>query len=128
MVNGIAQEMAQRCVELYQDVAVHLGGFADDIESDLLSQRAAQVAYHPRKRLDAISERPHSTGERLVVQPVGQIEGPPVEHLQLDQPLREELLTLERSMLNVSQCGLHMLGQVLSGQDVTKAIDGVEAS
>ena len=70
MVNGVAQEMAQRRVELDQNVAVHLGGLADDIQSHLLPQRAAQVAHHARKCLNAITERPHAAGERLVVQAV----------------------------------------------------------
>ncbi len=63
VVDRVAQQVTERCVELLQNVAVDLGRVADDLEVDLLSERPAHVANHPRQCAHTVCERPHPACE-----------------------------------------------------------------
>ena len=122
VIDGVAQQMAQWRVEFLQNVPVHLRRLPDNLQPCLLAQRAAQIAYHPRKALNAVGERSHAAGQRLVVKPMRQIGRAAVEQLQFAEPLRQELLALENSMLGVRERGLGPLVQRLLRQGFAQAV------
>ncbi len=73
VIQGVAQQVAQGGFQLLQDVPVHLGGLAHDIEPDLFPQLPGQVPHHPRKGLDAVGEGPHPDADNLVVKAVREV-------------------------------------------------------
>ena len=103
VIDGVAQQMAERRVELGQNVAVHLRRAADDLELHPPAERAGEIAHHARQALDAVGERPHAAGQRFLVEPMREVDGAPVEHLELGQPLRQELLVLDHAALRLGE-------------------------
>ncbi len=67
VIHRIAQQVGQRGVELFEDVAVHLGLFARQRQMHRRLASAAEVAHHARIAHDAVRERSHATGQRGVV-------------------------------------------------------------
>src|SRR4029077_1665368 len=90
VVDGIAQEMPERRVELFQYVAVDLGRSPDNLELDPLAERAAEVAHDAWIAPGAIGEWPHAAGQRLVIEPLGQQDRPVIEQFELGEPLRQK--------------------------------------
>ena len=70
MIDGVAQQMAERRIETFEDVAIDLRRLADDLQPDLLAEAVADVAHHARQRVDPVGEGPHPHLERLVIEAV----------------------------------------------------------
>ena len=73
VVQRVADQVVQRCLEPVEDVAVDAGGLAGDLEPRLLAQLAGQVADQPGEAADAVGQRAHPAGQHLVVQPAGEV-------------------------------------------------------
>ena len=73
MVEGVADQVVERGLELVEDVAVDPGVLASDLELDLLAQVAGDLADHPGEASDPLRHRPHPAGQNLVMEPAGQI-------------------------------------------------------
>ena len=116
MVHRIAQQVHQRRVQLVQDVAVDLSGFALDLQSHLLAQRASQVAHHARHAAQAIAEGPHAAGQRRVVQALRQMPHAPAELVDLGRAFGQLALGLLDDALGVVQRRLHPRVDRLAGQ------------
>jgi hypothetical protein len=56
VVQCIAQQMNQRRVQPFQNVAVDLGALSGDLETHLLAQFAPDVAHHARKRAQPVDK------------------------------------------------------------------------
>ena len=69
VIERIADEVGERCLQLFQDVAVDTGLLATHLQSYLFAEGPRNVADQPRKAADAVGEWPHPAGEDLVVQP-----------------------------------------------------------
>ena len=104
MVDRIAQQVAERCIQALEHVAVHRRRGTDDLEPHLLAERAAEIAQHARRGMDAVGEGPHAAGHRLVVQPARQIGRAPLESLHLGKSFRQQLLALGDAPLDLVQC------------------------
>ncbi len=70
----------------------------------------AQVARQALESLQPVGEGPHADGERLVVEPPGEVGGAVVEPIELGQPLQQELLALGGPALRLEPGGLGGLG------------------
>ena len=60
MIDGIAQQMRQRRIELFENVAVDLGMLARQLQMYVLAKRAPKIAHHARIAGNAIGQRPHA--------------------------------------------------------------------
>ena len=105
--------MAQRRVELFQNVAVHLRRLAGDFQVHFLAERSTEIAHHARPRLGAVCKRPHAAGQRALIQPVREIDGMTIVHLELGQPLQQELLAVHEAPLGLGQGGLRLFAERL---------------
>ena len=74
VIDGVAEQVPERRVELDEHVAVHLRGLARDLEPHLLAERLGHVADHARKSDDAVGKRSHPAGERSLVQAMRQVD------------------------------------------------------
>ena len=101
--------MAERSLELLQDVTVDLRRCADDLKSDLLAERAAEVPHHAWEAYNSIGERPHAACQRLIVEPMGEICRFPIRNLKLDEPVCQVLLTSEDATMGVGHRRLRPL-------------------
>ena len=103
VIDGVAQQMAERRVELRQDVPVHLRRAADDLQLHLPAQGAGEIPHHARQTLHAIGKRPHAGGQRLLVEPMREMDGATVEHLELGEAQGQELLVLHHTALRTRE-------------------------
>jgi hypothetical protein len=60
VIDGVAQKVAERSIELLQNVAIDLCRLPDDLQTNRLAERPADVAYQAREGRDAVIERPHA--------------------------------------------------------------------
>ena len=127
MVEGVAQQVPERRFECRQDVAIDLGRLADDLEPRLLAERVGDVADHAWKRLHTVGERPHPAGQRLVVQAVRQVERSAIEHLELDEPLGQELMTLQNGAPHPTERGVALLVEGLGRDGLVEAVHEIGA-
>ena len=92
VVQRVADQMVERCLEPIEDVAVDAGGLTGDLEPGLLAELSGQVADQPREAADAVGQRPHPAGQNFMVQPAGKVFAPAGELLdrldRLAQPLQ----------------------------------------
>ena len=91
VIDGVAQQMAERRVELLENVAIDLRAFADDLEPHPLAEIARDVADHAREGADAIGEWPHADHQRLIVEAVREARGLVIGCLELVELLRQKL-------------------------------------
>ncbi len=75
MIDGVAQDVIERCFELVEDIAIDVGGFAAQLELNALAQLAREIAHQTWKALHAVAEWPHAADNHFVVQPAIQIVG-----------------------------------------------------
>ena len=74
VIDGVAEQVTERSVELHQDVAIHLRALAGDLEPHLFAERLSHFADHARKSDNAVGERSHAAGERSVIQTMRQVD------------------------------------------------------
>src|ERR1700674_4133664 len=74
-VDRVAHQMAQGRIELAEDVAIHPRRFADDLQLHLFTERTGHVTHHARKSLHAVGKWPHAARQRLVIEPIREIDG-----------------------------------------------------
>ena len=96
-------------------------GFALDLQSHLLAQRASQVAHHARHAAQAIAEGPHAAGQRRVVQALRQMPHAPAELVDLGRAFGQLALGLLDDALGVVQRRLHPRVDRLAGQRAARA-------
>jgi len=82
MVEGVADQVRERRLQLVEDVAVDARLLAAHLPANLLAQRAGQIANEPRKTANAFGQRPHAAGDHLVVKAVGEVLVPPGKALE----------------------------------------------
>ncbi len=122
MIDRVAQQVRQRTFQSLQDVAVHLGVFADDFEAHLLAQGAGQVAHHARKAADAIAEGPHARAQHFQIHALRKVGRAAVEHVQLLHPVGQKLLAFGHFAAQLVKLMFRALGQVLFAQPVAQVI------
>ncbi len=127
VIDGVAQQMTERGVELLQNVAIHLRVGADDFEPHLLSQRASDVAHHARKPLDSVGKWPHAARQRLIVEPMREAGGLTFACVELVQPRSQELLTFQDAMPRVGHGGLRPFVERLLRQRIAQMVDRLGA-
>ena len=89
VIERIADEVGERCLQLFQDVAVDTGLLATHLQSYLFAEGPRNVADQPREAADAVGEWPHPAGEDFMVQPARKVFGAAREALELLAPPRE---------------------------------------
>ena len=72
VIDGVAQQVIQRCFELLENVAVHVGGLAANLERHRLAKALGQIPHHAREAVQAIGEGAHAAHDGLVVEAVGE--------------------------------------------------------
>jgi hypothetical protein len=95
--------VAQRRVESCQNVAVHLRGSADDLQLHLPAERVGEIAHHPRQSPE---RRPRTVScgmPGLIVESMRKIDAAPIEHLELDETLRQEIFALCHLTLRLAE-------------------------
>jgi hypothetical protein len=93
-------------VEHVENVAVHLGRFADHREAHPLAERTRQVAHDARIHVRRVAERAHPALQRLVVQLLRKVGAAPVEAIQLvDLRIQLMLQLAERAAHAVERFG-----------------------
>ncbi|MNH02624.1 hypothetical protein D3C79_618680 [compost metagenome] len=135
MVDGVTQQMGQRRLELFQDVAINLGLLAFDLQAHLLAQRAPQVTDHAALSGKHIGEGPHTAGQRGVIEQLCALAGLPAELIKVGRLLQEDLLGLPQQLLHLGQgildfralaTGLQLDFQAIKGAN-TLAVHALEA-
>src|SRR5436190_18456713 len=107
--------MSERRFEFREHVAIHLRRLAADLEAYLLSERMRDVANHARKAGDHVGERTHAARDRFIVHALRQLTRALVEQLQVGEPLRDVLLTLDGGAKRVGQrCARYLAERVRS--------------
>ncbi len=106
VVERVAQQVAERRVEHVEQVAIDLGGFADDRETHPLAQRTRQVAHHARIGAGGVAERPHPALQRLVVELLGDMAAAPLEAVELVDAGRERALQVVHHLPHLVERGL----------------------
>ncbi|MCY1355687.1 hypothetical protein D9M69_421180 [compost metagenome] len=89
VVHRVAQQVGERGVERFQDVAVDLRAGADQLQVHGLAERAAQVADHARVAGQAIRERAHARAQRAVIEPARKARGAVVVLVEFIGPPRQ---------------------------------------
>src|SRR5437868_2796915 len=79
--------MSDRRVELLEHVTIDLCLSTHDLDLNLFGQRAAEVAHHAWKSMDAVRKWPHAAGHRAVIQAARQTGYPAIERIQFRQAL-----------------------------------------
>src|ERR1700674_4609068 len=115
--------MAERRLEFLKDIAVYLRCGADDVEPHLLPEGTPYIAHHARKLGNSVAKRPHAARQRLIVKPMSEAGGLTIGQVHLDQPFRQELLTLENSALCVSHCRMRALIERLFRKRLPQIVD-----
>ena len=123
MVDCVTHEVSQRSLEPFENIAVHLCVVADDLQTDLLPERAGQVAHHAGKPADPIAEGPHPGPQNLEVKPMGKMRGPAVVQVQLLHALREELLRVTELIKKFVEMSFGALRKVLVAKGLAKIIE-----
>ncbi len=103
VVQRVADQMVERCLEPVEDVAVDAGGLADDLEPRLLAELSSQVADQAREAAHTVGQRPHPAGQHLVVQPAGNVLADAGELLDRLDRLAQTLQILRRLRLGLGQ-------------------------
>src|SRR5262245_2643829 len=103
--------MAQRRVELLQDVPIDGRRPAHDLEPDFLAERPTDIAHHARQSADAVVERTHTASKRRAVQTVRELRRTTVERIELDELLREQTVTFVDRLSNLRKRRLATLAQ-----------------
>ncbi|MNI56980.1 hypothetical protein D3C73_1120130 [compost metagenome] len=103
VIDSIAQQVRQRCLEFLQHVAVNLGFLALDFQPYLLAEAATQIADHAHLTTEHIGERTHATGQRSVVQHLCPLTGLPGELVQLGVLFHQQLLGLRQQAAGIFQ-------------------------
>src|SRR5450830_1762951 len=89
MVDSIAQQMADGRIEFFQNVAIDLGGVADDFQPYRFTQRMSDIAHHARvvARPDtgAVGKRAHAASQCFFIKTLRQIDGMTVKRFQFGQ-------------------------------------------
>jgi hypothetical protein len=106
MVDGVAQQVAERRLQLVEHVAIDLGVLADDLQPHALVQFLGEVAHQARQRAGAVGEGTHAAGDRLLVQAARDAAGALVIQLQFLQPLRGVALQLRHAPAQLGQAGV----------------------
>ena len=89
VVDGVANEMGERCLQLLENVAVDAGVLAANFQPHLLAEGSAQVTDEPWKTADTVGERTHPADDYLVVQSAGKVFVATGEALEFLALLRE---------------------------------------
>ena len=71
MVHGVADQVAERVADLFEDGAVEFGLLALDDELDLLVEPDGHVAHDPREAVEDGLDRQHAQAGHLVLQLAG---------------------------------------------------------
>ncbi|MCY1414166.1 hypothetical protein D9M71_296090 [compost metagenome] len=108
VVDGIAQQVGQRCFELFQHIAVDLGLLPFHHQPHRLAQRTAQVADHAALPGQHVGKRPHPTGQGGVIQQLRTLTGLPAELIQVGCLLLQNLLGLCQQALGLCQGFEHL--------------------
>jgi hypothetical protein len=89
MVEGVADQVGERRLELVEDVTVDAGLLATHLESHLLAEGAGDVTDESRKAADAVGERPHAAHDHLVMEAIREVFVAPCEALEIVHLLHE---------------------------------------
>jgi len=82
VIDGVAQQMRQRCFELFQHIAVDLSLLAFDLQAYLFAEAAAQIADHAYLTVEHVGEWPHPAGQRGVIKHLRTVTGLPGELIE----------------------------------------------
>ena len=91
VIDGVAQQVRQRSLQLVENVAVHLRRLSADFQTNLLVQKTGEIADHPREALHAVGEGTHAAADDLEIQPRVEILGAGRVVLELGDALRQTL-------------------------------------
>src|SRR5258707_3008672 len=116
--------MAERRVEHLEHIAVDRRHGTVDVQTDLLAERAAEVAYHAWKGGEPIGDRPHAAGERLVIEAMRQAGCLTVRLLQFDQPFRQKALTLVDPALGLDEGGQSGVAEGVAREEIAYPANG----
>ena len=103
VIDGVAQQMSQRCFKLFQHVAIDLGFLAFDLQAHLFAKAAPEVANHARLPAEHVGERAHATGQRGVIEHLRALTGLPGEFVEFGVFLAEQLLRLGEQTSRIFQ-------------------------
>ena len=95
--------MRQRCFDFIENIAIHLRHFADDLESNLLAERARKISHQPRESANAIGKRTHPAGQRFPIEPMRKIGRAPHEQFQFSLSVCQKLSAGQRFLLRFAQ-------------------------
>jgi len=124
VVDGVAQDVIERCVQLVEDVAVHVGGFAAHLELNAFAELAGQIADQARKPLHSIAKRPHAAHNDLMVEPAIKIVRLPGMGLELLDAFGKQCVAFGQPFTGIAQQGTTALCGVIFGKSFAQAHSG----
>ena len=68
MIEGVAQQVIERRFKLFQDVAINVGGAAEDVELHRFAECSGEVADQAREPLRPVDEGPHPAGDDFAIE------------------------------------------------------------
>lgn len=95
VIERVAQQVAERRIEHFEDVAVDLSRFAIDDETHALAERARQIAHHARPGVGGVAERTHAALQGFVVEALRELGAAPVDAVEVVETFGE--LAFERA-------------------------------
>ena len=114
--------MRQRSFQSLQDVAVHLGVFADDFETHRLVEGTGEVAHHARKTADAVAEGAHARAQHLQIHALRKESRAAVERVQLLNPVGQKPLAFGCLRAQLVELSFRGLGQGFIPQPLAQVI------
>ncbi len=97
VIEGVAEKVAERRLELSENVAIDLRRLSRYFQLHLLAKRAGQIAHKSRKPLHAIAEWAHPAGKGFAVQTMREVHRAAIELIEVGEPIRQQPA---RSLLN----------------------------
>jgi hypothetical protein len=123
VIDRVTHEVSQRSLEPLQNIAVHLGVVADNLEGDLLSKRAGEVTHHAGKPADAIAKGPHPGPQNLKVKTVRKVRGPAIKQVQLLHALGQELLDVTELVKEFVKMSFGPFRKLLVAKGLAEAVE-----
>ncbi|MCY1228560.1 hypothetical protein D9M72_408830 [compost metagenome] len=131
VVHRVAQQVRQRRVQCFQDVAVHLRAGADQLQVHRLAERAPEVAHHARVAGQRVRQRAHARGQRAVIEPARQSRGAVIVLFELVQPRGQLVVAFVQQLAQFGQRGVRSRARVAVRcvpQGFLQCIDGAQCA
>ena len=123
VIDGIANEVSERRLELSENVAIDLRRLARDLQLHPFAQGAREIAHQPRKSMHHVAKGTHPARKRFGVQPMREVHRSALEVVEIGQPVYQQTLAIYEPALCFCERGLGVAVQCMERQRIAKAVE-----